>query len=120
MSKTNHEQDRGAASVLAAFLIAALAAITVGGVHIGAAVLARHRAQAAADLAVVAAAMWLPVGPAMACDGAGQVSDAMGAVLRECDIHELDVVVTVTVAAGGRIGSEARATARAGPLDRAR
>lgn len=102
-------------TVLAAFLVAALSVLAVGGVHVGAAVVARHRAQAAADLAVLAAAAWLPVGRVFACHGAMRVSGQMGAVLRECDVADLDVLVTVTVAVGGRLGSEARASARAGP-----
>ena len=44
-------------------MMAILLAITVGGVYIGSAVIARHRAQAAADLAALAAAARLPAGP---------------------------------------------------------
>lgn len=104
--------------MLAAFMVAALAATAVGGVHLGAVVLAQHRAQAAADLAVLAAATWLPLGPSSACQGAFRVSDEMGAALRGCDVERLDVRVTVTVQVGGWIGSEARASARAGPSGR--
>lgn len=102
--------------MLAAFMIAALTSTAVGGVHLGAVVLAQHRAQAAADLAVLAAAAWLPLGPSSACRGASRVSGEMGAALRGCDVERLDVQVTVTVDVGGWIGSEARASARAGPL----
>jgi len=99
-------------------MTAGLAAITAGGIHLGAVVLAQHRAQAAADLAGLAAAVWLPGGPASACHGAGRVSGDMGAVLLGCHVEGLDVLVTVTVAVGGWIGSEARASARAGPVGR--
>lgn len=99
-------------------MVAALASTAVAGVHFGAAVIAQHRAQAAADLAVLTAAAWLPLGPSSACSGAGRVSGEMGAALRGCDVERLDVQVTVTVAVGGWIGSEARASARAGPLGR--
>jgi len=40
----------------------------------------------------------------------------MGAVVRGCDVDDLDVVITVTVAIGGVIGSPAHAAARAGPI----
>ncbi|PRC51010.1 helicase, partial [Mycobacterium sp. ITM-2017-0098] len=39
--------------MIAAAMCAALVAVTFGGVHMGAAVVARHRAQAAADLAAL-------------------------------------------------------------------
>lgn len=102
----------------AAFMVAALTSTALGGVHLGAVVLAQHRAQAAADLAVLAAAAWLPLGPSTACDGAFRVSGEMGAALRGCDVERLDVRVTVTVDVGGWIGSQARASARAGPSGR--
>jgi secretion/DNA translocation related TadE-like protein len=108
-------EEGGLATVLAALLIGALVVVTLFGTHIGAAVLARHRAQSAADLAVLAAANWLPLGRETACHIAVRVSQAMGAVVRDCNIDGLDVAVSVSVALGGWIGSEARASARAGP-----
>lgn len=112
------EQDYGSVTVLAAFMVAALVSTSVGGMHIAAAVLAQHRAQSAADLSVLAAAAWLPRGPSSACGGAQRVSGEMGAVLRRCDVERLDVRVTVTVEVGGLVGSEAQASARAGPMGR--
>jgi secretion/DNA translocation related TadE-like protein len=100
---------------LAAILIAALASVTLAGVQIGSAVVARHRAQAGADMAALAAAMWLPQGADSACRQAAAVSRAMGAALRGCDIDELDVVVAVDVATGRLLGGRAHAAARAGP-----
>ena len=44
--------ERGSASLVAVAMMAVLLAITAGGVYVGSAVIARHRAQAAADLAV--------------------------------------------------------------------
>jgi secretion/DNA translocation related TadE-like protein len=92
-----------------------LITVTLGGVVIGSAVVARHRAQSAADLAALAAAARVPAGPASACRQAEAVAGAMHATLRGCDIDQLDVIVTVAVAVSGRIGSEASAAARAGP-----
>ena len=103
---------------MASFLIAALVTVTLGGVWLGSAVVARHRAQAAADLAALSAAARLPAGAATACREAQALADAMRATVRGCDIARLDVVVTVTARVGGRIAAEAGAVARAGPTDR--
>jgi len=104
--------------VLAAVLIATLAAITLAGVQVGSAVVARHRAQAGADMAALAAAMWLPHGPEIACRQAAAVSRAMGAALSGCDVDGLDVVVRVDVATGRLLGGQAHAAARAGPVEK--
>lgn len=101
--------DTGAATVLGALLIIVLVVLALGGVHLGAAVVARHRAQAAADLAALAAAAWLADGQSAACRRADAVAVAMHAVLLRCDVDELDVVV------GAGVGSAA-AVARAGPV----
>ena len=101
--------------MLAALMVAVLVTVTVGGLVIGSAVVARHRAQSAADLAVLAAAARVPAGPSAACEEARALAAAMHANVRRCDIEHLDVVVTVAVAAGARIGAEATAAARAGP-----
>ena len=103
--------------MLAAILIAALVAVTLAGVQIGSAVVARHRAQAGADMAALAAAAWLPRGANSACRQAAAVSHAMGAALSGCDVDELDVVVAVDVATGRLLGGRAHAAARAGPVD---
>jgi len=108
-------EDTGTATVLAAVLVAGLLSITLGGVWIGTAALARHRAQAAADLAALAAAGRLPLGPDAACGTARQIAAAMGAALAGCEVVHLDVVVTMTVQTGGWPGGAARAAARAGP-----
>jgi secretion/DNA translocation related TadE-like protein len=100
--------DRGAATVLAATMMAVLLTITVGGIYIGSAIVARHRAQSAADMAALAAALRLPEGAEPACGQASVIAKAMKAELAACDIDELDVVVTVQA-------GPARAAARAGP-----
>ena len=96
-------------------MVAMLVMVTLGGVLLGSAVVARHRAQSAADLAALAAAARLAAGPATACRQAHAVAGAMHATVRGCDIDQLDVIVTVAVAVSGRFGSEAGAAARAGP-----
>ena len=97
-------------------MIVVMMAIALIGVRVGSAVVARHRAQGAADLAALAAAARLPSGPAAACQGARDVARAMGAELADCTVAELDVVIAVVVAAGGPIGGRAHAAARAGPV----
>lgn len=104
-------------TVLAAVLIATLVTLTLGGCWLGAAVVARHRAQAAADLAALAAAARLPGGTPAACRQAQALAEAMRATVRGCDVQRLEVVVTVSARVGGRIAAEAGAVARAGPAD---
>lgn len=100
-------------------MIGVLTAITVGGAHVGAAVIARHRAQAAADLGALAGAAYVPAGTRAACGRAEALARAMGTVAVTCTVDGLDVVVTVeapTALGSSRIGP-ARAAARAGPAD---
>ncbi len=111
--------ERGSTSLIGAAMIAALAAMTVGGAHVGAAVIARHRAQAAADLAALAGAGSVPAGTDTACAQASALARAMGATTVACALHGLDIVVSVevpTTLSLPRMGP-ARAIARAGPAD---
>lgn len=98
-------------------MCAALVAVTIGGAQVGAAVVARHRAQAAADLAALAAAASVAAGTTQACTRAGELARAMGTTAVACAVQDLDVIVTVETASG--IGvfrtGPARAVARAGP-----
>jgi len=91
-----------------------LVSVSAAGLAIGTAVIARHRAQAAADLAALAAAGRLPGGPGQACREALSVATAMRTELHSCEVDRLDVVVRVWVQRG-RIGGPAGAVARAGP-----
>jgi secretion/DNA translocation related TadE-like protein len=94
-------------------MVVVLLTVTGGSAYLGAAVVARHRAQAAADLAALAAAARVPAGAETACAQASAVVRAMRTSPAGCALDELDVVVTVEVGVG-RWGS-ARAAARAGP-----
>ncbi len=100
-------------------MIVVLLACTVGGLYLGAAVAARHRAQAAADLVALAAAGRLGEGAGVACARAAEVAQAAGATIARCAVEHLDVVVVVNVpVALGRFAlGPARASARAGPAD---
>jgi secretion/DNA translocation related TadE-like protein len=100
-------------------MMAVLLAITVGGSYVGSAVIARHRAQAAADLSALAAATHLADGPAAACAQASAIARAMRTTIATCAVEDLDVVVTVETSLPLRtIGlGPALAAARAGPVD---
>jgi secretion/DNA translocation related TadE-like protein len=101
--------------VVAAAMVAVLLSITGGSAYLGAAVVARHRAQAAADLAALAAAAGLVAGPETACAQAKALAGEMRVSTTGCAVDDLDVVVTteVRLAVGG--WRSARAAARAGP-----
>jgi secretion/DNA translocation related TadE-like protein len=96
-------------------MVAALITTTLGGAKIGSAVVARHRAQSAADFAALAGAARVPAGPDAACREARALAAAVRATLQACTVEELDVTVTVAVAVGGWSGAHASARARAGP-----
>jgi secretion/DNA translocation related TadE-like protein len=98
-------------------MMALVLAMCGGAVVVGTAVIARHRAQAAADLAALAAAARLAAGQDTACGWAVSVADRMDGRVTACTVNALDVVVTVDVDATlGRWGlGSARAAARAGP-----
>jgi secretion/DNA translocation related TadE-like protein len=98
-------------------MVAVLLCVTAVGAYVGSVVVARHRAQAAADLAALAAAARLPSGAGAACARATAVARQMRIDDVECRVDELDVVVTVGVAVV--FAGVARAAARAGPGDTA-
>ncbi|OBF42528.1 helicase [Mycolicibacterium peregrinum] len=107
--------------MLAAAMIAMVIAFAAGGAYLGAAVTARHRAQAAADLAALGAAGAVVSGPDAACAQATQIAVRLRSDLGACRIDGLDVVLEVSVPVRlGRWGvGLARAAARAGPVDTA-
>lgn len=98
-------------------MMAVLLAITIGGVYVGSAVIARHRAQAAADLAALAAAARLARGVDAACAQATTVAQAMRTVVALCEADGLDVTVTVNAPVAVGISGPATAAARAGPSE---
>jgi secretion/DNA translocation related TadE-like protein len=100
-------------------MIAVLLAITVGFLYVGCAVVARHRAQSAADLAALAAAGQLSAGATAACTWADAIARQMHSTVARCDVEDLDVTVaTRATVMLGRFGIGATsAVARAGPAD---
>lgn len=105
-------RDRGSATVWATLVATVLGAVFGGVLLLGQAVVARHRAAAAADLAGLAAAASWAHGPEAACATAGRVARAQGAVLSGCRVEGEAVEVTARVAAGAFTPS---IRARAGP-----
>nr|WP_202422693.1 Rv3654c family TadE-like protein [Gordonia sp. SID5947] len=113
--------DRGFATVAAAFAIAAIAATAVTLLYVGAAVVARHRAQSAADLAALAAAQQHVAAEPDPCAAARLIAEAqdVGAEIDRCETEGADVLVTVAVPVElGPFGvHRASALARAGPVE---
>ncbi|WP_306432488.1 Rv3654c family TadE-like protein [Streptomyces sp. A1136] len=115
-------RDRGSATVWAALVTTVLGAVFGGVLLLGQAVVARHRAAAAADLASLAAATAWAHGPEAACAAAVRVARAQGATLAECrlggEVAEVEARVPLgpfTPSSLARAGPPAPVTARAGP-----
>jgi secretion/DNA translocation related TadE-like protein len=106
--------DRGSGSiwVLALGLVVVLAGLV--GMYRGSAVVGRHRAEAAADFAALAAAAKVLE---VACASAGTVAAANGARLVSCAVDGSIATVTTAVALRGVLPGDFVATgrARAGP-----
>jgi secretion/DNA translocation related TadE-like protein len=111
--------ERGSATVWVLALAALLGVLGAAVVLVGTAVVARHRASAAADLAALAAAGRAVVGDAGACAAAAWIARADGATLESCAVGA-DAVAEVHVRVPVRLGpfglAGARARARAGPV----
>jgi secretion/DNA translocation related TadE-like protein len=114
---TEEEGDAGVATVWAAGAVMVLVALLVFGLHLGAATSGRHRSEAAADLAALAAASHALDGEQAACAYAARVVHAMTARLVSCRVTGWDALVEtgVTPALAPPGTGEARGRARAGP-----
>ena len=110
--------DAGVATVFVALAAGLLLLITGTALHVGAAVLARHRAEVAADLAALAGAADVLTQTERVCPVAARIAGANGATLTSCSQVGLDVLVQVRVAVPlGALSGEASGRARAGPVD---
>jgi secretion/DNA translocation related TadE-like protein len=111
-------QDRGAATVwlLAAGLV--MVAMGVAAAAFGTATVARHRAQAAADLGALAGARRAVEGSASACARAAEIVTANGGRLAACSLDGFDLTITVDLAVSPvrGIARTAHGSARAGPV----
>jgi secretion/DNA translocation related TadE-like protein len=111
--------DRGTATVVAAAVIAILMTLVSLGVHLGAAVVTRHRVTAAADLAALAAAGQLLTDGERACERARWVAERMGGRLTACRVVGWDAYVDVSATPPGwlALSGAANAHVRAGPAE---
>jgi len=109
--------DRGSATVVMLGVIGAVLLLTISGLVLASAVLASHRARAAADLAALAASGMLMRGePASAACAAGaQIAAVNHARLQQCIASATEVRLSVAVTAGVTGVGVATARSRAGP-----
>ena len=113
MARTPRARDKGSATIYAALLAGLLTTLTGAALTLGAAILARHRAGAAADLAALSAAAHTDTGEAP-CDWARRVATAHRARLLTCACNGPVCLVSATV---GTPWGAATVTSRAGPAD---
>jgi secretion/DNA translocation related TadE-like protein len=113
-------RDRGSATIWLAGLAGLIGLVTLAALVQGSAVIARHRAATAADLAALAAAARVPEGAGAACAAATEIAARNGGSLTRCVLSGDDVEIDVSrPLVLGRLGSwAALASARAGPVDR--
>ena len=112
-------RERGSASILAVAGIAVIMLLVGSVVALGSATVTRRRAEAAADLAALAAATSAISGPERACARARWVAQRMRAELTSCRLGGWDAWVEITVQPPDLLfglGS-ATARARAGPVN---
>ncbi|MGY4100356.1 Rv3654c family TadE-like protein [Nocardia sp. R16R-3T] len=112
-------RDEGIATVFACLALAALIGATLLIAQVGVVVVARHRAQAAADLAALAAAGELTRGADVGCAQAEEIARRMGLRIQRCEVVHWDATVTVegNVPMGLLGKRTVRAVARAGPVE---
>ncbi len=118
MKTARLSRDDGSATVTACLALAALLALTVLVTYVGGVIAARHRAQAAADLAALAAAAELPEGADAGCAAAEALGRRMKAGVVRCEVAGWDGVIEVEEKVPAcPFGSRGiRAIARAGPV----
>ncbi|MFI0354414.1 Rv3654c family TadE-like protein [Actinomadura sp. 9N407] len=111
--------DRGAGTVWVVAFMALIWAVGVAAMVVGAARVARHRADAAADLAALAAAARAVEGTEVACRVAAKAVAGSGGYLSGCSVRHgiADVRVTVPLRVPYEAsGLEVVSRARAGPV----
>ena len=111
-------RDRGSVTIWAATLAGLALLGSSAAVLYGSAVAGRHRAEVAADVAALAAAVHVPDGAASACAVGARIAADNGGSLRSCEVvgDEVEVVVSRRVRVSGLGAFAAVARARAGPV----
>ena len=110
--------DAGTGTVLAAAAVGVLVLLLGLGLQVGAATLARHRAETAADLGALAGAREVVRGRDVACARADAVVAGNGARLVVCTVEGWSVTVITTTSCGcvPSVSGDAAGRARAGPV----
>ncbi|WP_405143523.1 Rv3654c family TadE-like protein [Sphaerisporangium viridialbum] len=109
--------DRGAASVWVLGVMVLIWFLAAAFLLVGAARTAHHRAQSAADLSALAAAVQALAAPEKACRRARELAEANQASIRRCVVRAgvVDVRVAVRLVLPGLGERSAVAESRAGP-----
>lgn len=117
VTSANRGAEAGSATVWVLVASALVGAAGLIGVLLTSAVLTRHRAETAADLAALAAADGVLQGRAVACRRAARVAAADSATLVSCRLAAATAEVVVSVPARGVLAKlpPVRARSRAGP-----
>lgn len=115
--ETRSPGERGSATVVMLGVIGSVLMLTISGLLLASAVLASHRARAAADLAALAAAGVLMRGepPHAACESAARVAARNHGRVQQCIVAGSEVRLSVAVSAGVQGVGVATARSRAGP-----
>src|SRR5262245_11256346 len=112
------DRDAGSGTIYVLAMTTVVVLLASAGLALGQALIARHRAAAAADLSAISAASRVLDGPAGACEAAAIVARSQGARLTMCRIDGEVAEVTVVVQSGFlSVHYPATGAARAGPAD---
>ncbi|MEU4533731.1 Rv3654c family TadE-like protein [Streptosporangium sp. NPDC023825] len=111
--------QRGSATIWTVGLMALVFAVAAAVVFAGAARVARHRAQSAADLSALAAARLAFADPGRSCGRASSLAADNGARVTRCSLSDggvadIEVTMEVSLPLKGPVAITARA--RAGPV----
>ena len=111
------QSDQGSATLYGLIAIILVTLVGMAGVLLGYAVVGRHRAAAAADLAALAGAAQAVDGSVPACAVVREVATANGAAVSGCRLDGLiiDVVIEVRLPVLFGVPVVAHSRARAGP-----
>ncbi|MEU7003703.1 Rv3654c family TadE-like protein [Nonomuraea sp. NPDC046570] len=117
--KRSRVKDRGSATIWCVAVMGLVLMVGMTFAIVGAARVAHHRAQSAADLSALAAARRAFADPVEACAHAATLAQANGAVLLECAIIEpvAEVTTSVSFALPGLGTRAVTGHARAGPAE---
>jgi secretion/DNA translocation related TadE-like protein len=110
-------RDAGSATLWVVTAMAVVLGVAAASGSVGVVTVERHRADAAADAAALAAAGHVVAGPGSACAAAAAIARTDGAALTRCGLDGADAQVEVAVSLPGILRRFGRAVghARAGP-----